>query len=252
MAVAIPSYTADLKYWYDPVGNITLVKDASQRALFFNNSIVLPELDYTYDAVYRLATGREKIGNATFGTNDNYNDASWMGNMWKADDNGCQNYIQRYSYDPVGNIITLQHIAGVAGSYTRNYLYATGSNRLLSTTVSSNTYTYTYDARGNMVTMPHLAGITFNADNYMSIAGLGGGGNAYYQYSGGQRSRKTLINGSIKEELIYFGDYEIYRKFIGSSLGVERVTIHVSDHTGRIAMVEILTQGSDGAATRLD
>jgi YD repeat-containing protein len=51
----------DLNYWYDPVGNITILNDASQRNLYFNNSIVLPEVNYTYDTLYRLiiATGRE-------------------------------------------------------------------------------------------------------------------------------------------------------------------------------------------------
>jgi YD repeat-containing protein len=56
----------DLKYWYDPVGNITIQQDDAQQTIFFNNAIVSPDNDYTYDALYRLiiAKGREHVGNS--------------------------------------------------------------------------------------------------------------------------------------------------------------------------------------------
>ena len=54
-----------------------------------------------------------------------------------------------------------------------------------------------------------------------------------------------MDKGSIKEERIYFGNFELYRKFDGSSsLKVERQTVHVSDDTGRIAMLEKRTYGT--------
>ena len=68
----------------------------------------------------------------------------------------------------------------------------------------------------------------------------------WYQYdASGERIRKTTTKtGSIKEERIYLGNYEIYRKFdVSSSLIVERQTVHVSDDTGRIAMYELRTEG---------
>ena len=54
----------DLHYVYDPVGNITSIRDDAQQTLFFNNSLIEPHASYTYDAVYQLieATGREHIG----------------------------------------------------------------------------------------------------------------------------------------------------------------------------------------------
>jgi RHS repeat-associated protein len=245
----------DLNYWYDPVGNITKVSDAAQRMLFFNNAVALPEQSYTYDALYRLviATGREKIGPATFGVLDNYNDSPWMaGITWKADDNGCQNYTENYNYDEVGNIMTLQHSGAASGSsYTRIYNYDSASNKLLSTTVGTTTYSNAYDRRGNIVQMPHLSSITFNAANEMSSCNLGGGGNVYYQYSGGQRGRKTVINGSLTTQRIYIGNHEIYRSYTGSTLNVERRTVHVADDTGRIAMYEYRTAGSDSYAATL-
>jgi len=172
------------------------------------------------------------------------------GSPQPGNDNNCQNYTQLYAYDEVGNIQTLQHIAD-AGSYTRTYNYDTASNKLLNSVVGSYTYTNTYDARGNVVSMPHLAGIIFNADNYMASADLVGGGDAYYQYSDGQRGRKTIVNGAITEERLYLGSYEIYRKYISGSLEIERTTVHIADDTGRIAMLEVLTYGTDDSASPL-
>ncbi|MBL7706322.1 MAG: RHS repeat-associated core domain-containing protein, partial [Taibaiella sp.] len=74
---------------------------------------------------------------------------------------------------------------------------------------------------------------------------------AWYQYAGGERIRKYVDKGNIKEERIYLGGFEIYRKFEGSSLTIERTTVHVSDDAGRIAMLEKRTVGTDDAAETL-
>ena len=54
----------DLRYTYDPAGNITRIDDAALQTIFHNDQQVEPICDYTYDAIYRLieATGREHIG----------------------------------------------------------------------------------------------------------------------------------------------------------------------------------------------
>ena len=44
----------DLGYTYDPVGNITQIQDGAQQTIYFNNQVVTPSNDYTYDAIYRL------------------------------------------------------------------------------------------------------------------------------------------------------------------------------------------------------
>ena len=51
----------DLSYTYDPVGNITDIRDKAQQTVFFNNSLIEPSNTYDYDALYRLihAEGRE-------------------------------------------------------------------------------------------------------------------------------------------------------------------------------------------------
>lgn len=134
-----------------------------------------------------------------------------MGQAQPGNGAALQNYTQQYTYDEVGNILSLQHIAGT-GSYTRTYNTAPTSNRLLSTTVGANTYNYSYDNRGNMGTMPHLSSMAWNASNEFSSL-TKGSEPTYYQYSNGQRTRKYTNKSSIKEEQIYLGNYERYRKY---------------------------------------
>ncbi len=100
----------DLHYWYDPVGNITEIQDDAQQTLFFDNSVVAPTQQFTYDALYRLteAEGRERQGTNNFGTDDNYSDAAWQ-TSHKGDGNAVQNYKQKYTYDEAGNILELKH-----------------------------------------------------------------------------------------------------------------------------------------------
>lgn len=74
----------------------------------------------------------------------------------------------------------------------------------------------------------------------------------YFNYSGGQRIRKVWEKpGGLREERIYLGSFEIYRKYSGSTKTLERTTVHISDDTGRIAMLEVRTMGSDSSAGTL-
>ena len=61
---------------------------------------------------------------------------------------------------------------------------------------------------------------------------------------------KTNITGGIKEQRIYLGNFEIYRKFTSSSLTEEWTTLHITDDTGRIAMLERRTVGTTTSLTR--
>src|SRR5690606_6718196 len=132
------------------------------------------------------------------------------------------------------NILELQHIAG-SGSYTRIYEIDGSSNKMLQTEVGTDSYDYSYDNLGNMLVMPHLDAMQWNLNNELNQI-QNGTLEAFYQYSSGERVRKYIDKGIIKEERIYLGNFEIYRKFDNGSLKVERQTIHVNDDTGRIAM----------------
>ncbi|PZF73903.1 SpvB/TcaC N-terminal domain-containing protein [Taibaiella soli] len=243
----------DLNYAYDAVGNITYIRDNAQKTVFFDNSLVSADQDFTYDALYRLikAKGREQTNTPSFPTADNVSDID----STPSSNNplALRNYTQHYCYDAVGNIMKLKHCAGTTGSYTRDYTYTTGTNRLQSTTAGNGTlstsYPYTYDTRGNMITMPHLPVMDYNLLNelrHISASFGGGQGEAYYQYSGGQRIRKYTVNTNFTEERLYLGGFERYRK-IDTATGkitIERITIHIADDAGRIALLERRTTGT--------
>ena len=95
-----------------------------------------------------------------------------------------------------------------------------------------------------MTTMPHLPHLRWDFEDQLTEVDLQGGGTAYYVYdAAGQRVRKVIErNGATKEERIYLGGYEVYRKRQGGELQLERQTLHVMDDKQRIALVETRTQ----------
>jgi RHS repeat-associated protein len=234
----------DLHYSYDPVGNITQITDNAQQTIFYNGQVVSPSQSFTYDPLYRLnsATGREHIGqnSATSPEVEGFNLAHVP---LPGDATAMRNYSREYAYDQVGNILSMIHVAN-NGNWTRNYSYNTDNNRLASTVIGSGTpYNYSYNEHGSMISMSHLNSLEWNYAEQLSHISRGTT-EAWYNYdSQGQRARKVVEkNGaSIKEERLYLGGFEIYRKWNGTTLTLERETLHVMDDTKRIAQVETKT-----------
>jgi RHS repeat-associated protein len=179
-----------------------------------------------------------------------------------------RNYTQNYSYDAVGNMLELQHVAGT-GSYTRSFVYNNypahpgANNQLLSTTVGANpTVNYSYDGHGNMLNLPPLPALAWNYKDQLVAAtqqavSSGTGQTTYYTYDGdGMRTRKVTVGAAAEggtptllSERLYIGNYEIYRAYDGSgNVTLQRETLHVMDDKSRIATIDnktIDTQGSD-------
>lgn len=251
----------DLHYTYDPVGNITFIKDDAQPIVFYNGQEVRAENEYEYDATYQLitASGREHIGqnkvNETI-TNDNNRNFPFENTEAATDVQALRNYKQQYLHDVVGNILQMRHIAA-DGNWTRKYWYnnndahrtelnidtvTTKNNQLLQTQIGTATPTrYTHDIQGNMMNLPHLMGMVWNYKDQLEQIDLGGGGKAFYVYDGGgQRIRKIVEkNINLIEERLYLGAVEVFR--IKNNVGVlvkQTDTLHVMDDKSRIAMVE--------------
>lgn len=249
----------DLFYTYDPVGNITRIRDDAQQTIFFKGQVVLPHCDYIYDAIYRLieAKGREHIGQVGQ-PETTWNDEFRVNLPHPNDGQAMRNYTEQYVYDAVGNFEKLIHQAA-NGNWTRAYTYnepsliepAKKSNRLSSTTVNAKTEPYIYDAHGNMTGMPHLTLMQWNYKDELSATSRQAVNDTvpettFYVYdAGGQRARKVTErqNGVRKNERIYLGGFEIYREFDvnGNDIKLARETLHIMDDKQRIALVETKT-----------
>jgi len=252
----------DLFYTYDPAGNITHIKDKAQQTIYFNNAVVEPDSEYTYDAIYRLiqARGREHIGQASQ-PETTWNDEFRVNLAHPQNGQAMRDYTEQYEYDQVGNILRLIHQAN-NGNWTRIFTHNEPSliepskknNRLSSNTIGQNTENYGHDAHGNMTGMPHLSQMAWDFKDQLQMVDLGGGGKAYYVYdAGGQRVRKVWEKSpGLIEERIYLGGFEIFRRKDGSGdVTLERETLHIMDDTKRIAMVETRTQGDDSSPAQL-
>jgi RHS repeat-associated protein len=270
-----PTVVQDLRYIYDPAGNITRIQDDAALTVFNNNKQVESSSDYTYDAIYRLiaATGREHIGQSSFQFNPsdgNYRDYPFIGAAQLNDLQAVRNYDELYEYDPVGNFERMIHQAA-NGRWTRSYFYnepsliepsTKQSNRLSSTTVGGNAAeVYNYDAHGNMTAMQHLSLMQWDFKDQLQASSRqvrndGTPGKTFYVYdAAGQRVRKVTEdqNGNRKNERIYLGGFEVYREYEGNgtSVKLERETLHVMDDKQRIALVETRTQGNDGSPSEV-
>jgi RHS repeat-associated protein len=273
----------NLRYTYDPAGNITHIQDDAQQTIFFRNTRVEPSNDYTYDALYQLieATGREHLGQTGGVPNaptapDAFN-GFHTGLLQPGAGKAMGLYQESYVYDAVGNFLAMQH-RGTDPSHpgwTRAYAYQERSlidlnqvsNRLSITQVGTGLLErYTYDAHGSMTSMPHLPVMqwTFLDQLRASSKQVFNGGfpeTTYYVYdAAGQRVRKVTermaaggATPTRMKERIYLGGFELYREYSadGATATLERETLHVMDDQRRIAMVETRTLGDDGTAERL-
>jgi RHS repeat-associated protein len=214
-----------LSYTYDPVGNVTRLRDDADLhdVIFFTNQRVDPTLDYTYDPTYRLvrATGREHLGQGGGGgllpsvqtTNDDsmrMTSAPGVRLLNPNDKKAMGSYTETYNYDAVGNFLQMVHQVA-SGGWTRRYAYqetsqitaSENSNRLSATSmpgdVALGPYSaiYTYDAHGSMTVMPHLLLMTWDEQDRLQSTTrqrkVNGGmpETTFYTYDGsGHRARK--------------------------------------------------------------
>jgi RHS repeat-associated protein len=261
----------DLRYTYDPVGNVTLIENEAHDTLYFDNMAVSPDQSFVYDALYRLVegTGRERTA-ATEPTGSN-DDVDYDGSG-VPDDSEIAAYTEQYSYDAVGNVREMVHRQGGPSgtvAWRRRYRYegeGTGSwppsdtrvsNRLAYTTLPGSTSTwlaYVHDDRGSMVRMPHLRA---SVDNLVpdfrdqvkrALLATSGQDALYFYDSGGQRVRKVVRVGN-NEERRYVGRWELWTSTASS--GQARETLHVMDGEQRIAMVETKTVTGGSPVTPL-
>lgn len=188
------TWLQDLRYTYDPVGNVLSITDATQSVRHFANARIVPVNNYAYDTLSQLirATGRE-VGSSGYGPELRVS----------ADPTQLVNYTQTYHYDTAGNLHTLQHLG--AQSYTRKMQAAEHSNRSLARKVNdpllnAGEFSAGFDANGNVQHLQPGQVLLWDGRNQLCqvtpvARDEGADDTERYVYDGGgQRLRKVRIS----------------------------------------------------------
>jgi RHS repeat-associated protein len=262
---AFDNQLQDLQYIYDPVGNISHIHDSAQQSIFFRNQQVDPSYDYDYDAIYRLidATGREHLGQGGAALVHLPGDSQQIGLQHPGDGHSMARYFEKYIYDAVGNILSMQHRGRDTGltGWRRDYSYSETSqlednkynNRLTSTQVGESLGRYQYNGsaglHGNMTSMPHLPLMQWDYRDHLrasarQVINNGTPETTWYVYdTSGQRVRKVTERQSSEgekptriKERIYLTGFETYREYKndGTELKFERQTLNLLQGTALI------------------
>ncbi|MGH9138578.1 MAG: RHS repeat domain-containing protein, partial [Acidimicrobiales bacterium] len=252
----------DLRYTYDPMGNVTHLDDACVATVWFANHMVDGLSRFRYDPRYRLveATGREHVAQAGPGPADNWSDDAFGHGVGPNDALAWRTYTEHYSFDPVGNLTTTVHQAG-AGSWTREYTYAPDSDRLASTEVGGTVFAYQHHpAHGHITAMPHLPTMRWGfRDELQAVARQvvvnGTPETTWYVYDAdGRRVRKVTDRAAAggaepvpRADRVYLDGVEIaFDRDGAGNATLERRTFHVMDGVARVALIE--RESTPGAA----
>lgn len=249
-----------LSYAYDPVGNITSIRDDAHKLVFNRNNIIKPESQYEYDPLYRLvkASGREHQAMTACHYreyDEKHTEIITLENQPTNNGQALGNFVENYEYDKAGNITLIDHNNLTFNKHwKRDQEYDPNSNRIKSSKAgcpdeSSFDMFEAHDENGSITKFPHLQVLNWNFRNQLVEVQLNVGGTpnkAYYQYdANGQRVRKTMLKNGTTEERIYLGGYEIYKKDNGVN-SIRRDTIHVMDDKNRIALIELEKDPANG------
>lgn len=126
----------DLRYEYDPVGNVLKVTNDAEETRFWRNQKVVPENTYAYDSLYQLisATGREMANAGQQGCG-----LPPLTVPLPADSSTYTNYTRTYTYDTAGNLTQISHRSPAANnSYTTKITISNRSNRGVLSTLTEN------------------------------------------------------------------------------------------------------------------
>ncbi|EPF0315288.1 RHS repeat-associated core domain-containing protein [Enterobacter chuandaensis] len=126
----------DLRYEYDPVGNVLNISNDAEETRFWRNQKVVPENAYVYDSLYQLvsATGREM---ANAGQQSSTLPSASV--PLPTDSSAYTNYTRTYSYDNAGNLTQIRHSAPATNnSYTTKIIVSDKSNRGVLSTLREN------------------------------------------------------------------------------------------------------------------
>lgn len=179
----------DLRYEYDPVGNILSITNDAEETRFWRNQKVVPKNTCIYDGLYQLvkATGRE-----TAATPQNTDLPSPV----PADSMAYTNYTRIYTYDNAGNLTQIRHSSPATGNnYTTSITIGESSNRgvLSSITQSPSEADNLFTPAGLQTILQPGQSLRWNSRNelqYVQNPGSAESGESYRYDAGGLRILK--------------------------------------------------------------
>jgi RHS repeat-associated protein len=228
------SIKQNLSYLYDLTGNIISITDSTPNCGVAGSNLL--ERDYGYDALYRLlsATGRETASTSLQPWNDQN----------RSDDYSLSRaYTQNYSYDKLGNIQQLQHLAS-GGNFTRAFSYVKNKNKLDAITVASTTYSLDYDPCANIISDDISRHYEFDMADRLRAFFVQTGVTEPSQYthylydSNGKRVKKIIRKqGGGYMTSVYIDVFFEYSK--ETSSGGEQNILHLLDGSSRVATIRL-------------
>jgi RHS repeat-associated protein len=246
----------DFAYDYDLVGNILAIRDRAPGSGIPNNPEALTARDpvleqllvsgnalnrrFEYDPVYRLlaATGREC---------DRPPDGPpWDDQPRCTDLTRSRAYTERYAYDPMGNMLGLEHSNDPAVGFVRKFTMETDNNRLRRMQIGVDGYDYAFDANGNIRSETTSRHFEWNHNDQMKafrsqIDGAEPSIHAHYLYDAAGQGVKKLVRkqGGQVEVTHYIDAVFEHHCWGGQPQAGENNYVHVMDDTRRVALVRI-------------
>ena len=241
------SVLQDLRYTYDPVGNVLTLRNDAEATRFWRNQKVVPENTYTYDSLYQLihTTGYEM---ANRGQQSSQHPTPIT--PLPADNSAYTNYTRHYSYDRGGNLTHIRHHAPASNnSYTTEMLVSQRSNRAV---VKQNGLTAgdvdaLFDACGHQQQLQPGQKLSWNLRGELSqvtpVSRNSGDNKEWYRYgSDGMRVLKVSENhtGQIRQQqrVLYLPGLEL-RTTLAGSKKTESLQVITVGEAGR-AQVRVL------------
>ncbi|MBS9428218.1 RHS repeat domain-containing protein [Photorhabdus akhurstii] len=234
----------DLRYEYDPVGNVINIRNDAEATRFWRNQKIVPENAYTYDSLYQLiiATGREMANISQQGSQ-----LPPLVTPLPTDDNTYTNYTRTYTYDDSGNLTQIRHSAPASNNnYTTDITISNRNNRGVLSTLTNdpNLVDTFFDAGGHQTSL--LSGQSLNWTPRGELQQVNQSGNSareWYRYdSDGMRllkiNEQQTPNATQQQRVTYLPGLELHTTQSGANITEDLQVIAVGQ-AGR-AQVRVL------------
>ncbi|QEZ93481.1 RHS repeat-associated core domain-containing protein [Proteus sp. CD3] len=225
----------DLRYEYDPVGNIICLKNDAEATRYWRNQKVVPENRYVYDSLYQLvsATGRESANQKTPASMQSQSVTTLV-----KDAQSYTNYTRLYAYDRGGNLTQIRHNSAIAQqSFTQDITVSNKTNRALLETqqVAIEQIDQQFDALGNQKYLSTGDALQWDLRGTLAQVNKSGNSEHYVYASASQRLIKQQVQRLSGRQIItethYLPNLEIWQSTEGGHLTEHR---EVVDITGNV------------------